>query len=304
MTVFHFIILSLLFTGCASRGEKLRDKFPDLLPQKKINVSFISQEKFHCAPASVWMVSNFLKQEIPLTRLNEMLYTPEQKGTFQNDVIAAIRRLGLIALPVNKMKTLLQELNNDHPVLVFQNLGLSWAPKWHYALAVGYDLKDSVMLLHSGSEKNYPMKISTFERIWKRVDNWGLLIVKPGLIPESATEIDMVKATAGLELAKQNEAARISYEQIIKKWPDSFGAQLGLGSYFYEKDDYKKSTFHFKKATELNPEAAGAWNNYALALKEYKKIPEARVAAKKAMEKASPALAEIYKKNLADLLVD
>lgn len=301
MTVFQFIILSLLFTGCASRGEKLRAKH-ELPSSKIINVPFVSQEKYHCAPASVAMVTSHLEQEVPLQTLNEMLYTPDQKGTFQNDVIASVRRLGLIAVPVTRMKTLLQEITNDHPVLIFQNLGLSWLPKWHYALAVGYDLKESTIVLHTGNEKNYPMKISTFERIWNRVDNWGLLIIKPGTIPESASENDMIKATAGLELAKQNEAARISYEQIIKKWPDSFGAQLGLGSYFYEKDDYKKSVFHFKKATELNPESGGAWNNYALALKEYKKISEARIAAKKAIEKAAPALIEIYKKNLDTLL--
>lgn len=301
MSRFQIIFFLLLFTGCATRGEKLKSRYS--FPAKKvIPVEFISQAKYHCAPASLTMLINHLGNQSTLNQVTEMLYTPEAKGTFQNDVLAATRRLGLVAIPVKKLTNVLKEINHENPVLVFQNLGLSWLPKWHYALVTGYDLNANQMILHTGEMKNFPMKISTFEKIWARVDEWGLIIVKPGTIPVTATEEDMISATAGLEHAGQLNPAITSYEKILIKWKESLGALVGLGNIYYQKDEYKKSQAYLKQATEYHPKAAGAWYNYALALYADNKLKESKFAAGKAIENAESQMIDSYKKNLGPIL--
>lgn len=248
------------------------------------------------------MVTQHLGQTTSLKEMTDMLYTPEAKGTFQNDVIAASRRMGLIAVPIKNLKNVMMEINNNNPVLVFQNLGLTWLPKWHYALVVGYDLNKNAMILHTGEEKKFMMKLPTFERIWSRVDDWGLVIVKPGDIPATATEEDMVAATAFLELSQKSKLAEFSYQKILTKWNTSLGSLVGLGNIFYQKDDFKTSQTYFKLAIEAHPEAAGAWHNYAMVLYADKKIKEARVAAQNAIEFSDPRSLEIYKTNLKPIL--
>ena len=264
---FKILFLALLLSGCATHTENLRAKFPNASASQIIDVPFYNQAEFHCAPAALKMMTGYLNQEIAYDELVKMLYAPEAKGTFQNDLLAATRRLSLLALPVDNMEEIIKELQDKRPVLVFQNLALSWIPKWHYAVVVGYDLDKKEVILHTGDYKNFPMSMRTFEKTWKRVDQWGYIIVKPGEVPLNTTEEEMVAATAGLELAMNYSAAKISYEAILNRWSESFGAIIGLGNVHFQMKEYIKSKDYFHKATILRPTSIGVWNNYAVALK-------------------------------------
>lgn len=303
MPYYFFLLLALFFSGCASQKEYLRANFHQYPEVKLLSVPFIAQEKYFCAPATLAMVANNLGHKTSPNQLAQMLYSPLSKGTFQNDLLATTRRLGLIAVPVNSFEEIVQSLNEDIPILIFQNLGLSWIPKWHYALIVGYDFPQENIILHSGEYENFPLKIRTFEKTWKRVENWGLVIVNPGTIPNFLAEEDMVKATAGLELGVhpqqiQLKLAKISYEAILKKWPKSLGALVGAGNISYQLNDYKNSAKFYEKATSSHPESFGAWYNYAMLLIETKKFKKAHWAADKALENAEPLLKEAYREKL------
>ena len=54
------------------------------------------------------------------------------------------------------------------PVVVFQNLGLSAAPVWHYAVLIGYDLDSEKVVLHTGVDEASEQSIHPFERTWVR----------------------------------------------------------------------------------------------------------------------------------------
>jgi hypothetical protein len=275
------IFLALLLTGCSTHSEKLRADYSLTSDTKLLEAPFIAQTKYQCGPAALAMAANYVDKNVEVNQLSEMLYTPKSQGTYQNDLLAATRRLGLLAVPVSNMKQLFHELNNSHPILVFQNLGLSWIPKWHYALVIGYDLKSNEILMHSGEIKNFRLKISTFESTWGRVNHWGLVILQPGTLLETATESDMVAATAGLETAGQSLFAKKSYEVILDKWPTSLGALVGLGNIYYQLNDLENSRINLKKAILAHPEASGAWYNYAIILSALKRSQEAEAALKK-----------------------
>ncbi len=270
MSYLKFFFLALIFTGCATQGQKLKASLPSQYPDQKIlDVPFYAQEKYYCGPASLAMVANSLGLKTTSDELATMLYSPASKGTFQNDIVGATRRLGLIATPVSSLKDVILEVNEGHPILVFQNLGLSWIPKWHYAVVTGYDLPKNEIILHTGEFQNYRLSLTTFENTWDRVNHWALVIVKPGDIPLSSSEPDIVQATAGLELLKMFDAAQLSYEKILERWPQSLGALVGLGNIHFYKKDYSRASEYLKLATLAHPQSQGARNNYTLALKAY-----------------------------------
>ena len=302
MRIVKFIWLALIFSACASHHEQYRSELTSLPEHKTLDIPFILQTDYHCGPASLAMISNNLGNNITPDELSRMMYTPESKGTFQVDLLSATRRLGFISVPVVGLKQMLSEVSAGHPILVFQNLGLSWFPKWHYAVVVGHDLEKDEIILHSGDEKNMHLDFSTFLKTWNRADNWAMLIVKPGTIPESASEMDLIKATAGLEAANHLELANDSYKKILEKWPQSLGALIGLGNISYRENHFEAALMYLKKATDFHPKAAGAWHNYAQLLKVMKKSNEARLAAQRAVANSDPTLTKTYAENLKDLL--
>ncbi len=83
-------------------------------------------------------------------QLTPIVYTPSIKGSLQPAMIAATRRQARLAYVISSPQEMLQEVAAGHPVIVLQNLGLSWAPVWHYSVVIGYDLDTNSVLLHSG----------------------------------------------------------------------------------------------------------------------------------------------------------
>ena len=79
--------------------------------------------------------------------LAPQVYTPSLKGSLQPAMITAARRHSRVAYPISGANALLQEIAAGHPVIVLQNLGLSWIPVWHYAVVIGYDLNQEVIIL-------------------------------------------------------------------------------------------------------------------------------------------------------------
>ncbi len=65
-------------------------------------------------------------------------------------MIGAARRHGRVAYVISSPEELLVEVAAGNPVIVLQNLGLSWVPVWHYAVVIGYDGDADMVTLHSG----------------------------------------------------------------------------------------------------------------------------------------------------------
>ncbi len=100
-------------------------------------VPFIQQDRDQCGPASAAMVISWAGRPITADELSEKMFTPGKRGTMQHDMLGAARREGFLAIPIRGHDPLFKEVAAGHPVLVFQNLGLSWFPVWHYAVVTG-----------------------------------------------------------------------------------------------------------------------------------------------------------------------
>ncbi len=121
------------------------------------------------------------------------VYLPARKGSLQAEMLATARRHRLVAYPLApRLEDLLREIAAGNPVVVLQNLALDWAPQWHYAVAIGYDLDAREIVLRSGVTRRLAMTLDTFERTWARSGHWAMLAL-PARAP--ARDRDRVRLT-------------------------------------------------------------------------------------------------------------
>jgi tetratricopeptide (TPR) repeat protein len=203
-------------------------------------------------------------------------------------------------VPVAELGDLLAELAAGHPVLVLQNLGLSWWPVWHYALAVGYDREAGDLVLRSGPRPRDRIPLATFERTWARAGHWGLVILPPDDLPASAGPAAVVQAAAALERAGRLVAARTAYDTILGRWPEDGNALLGRGNVSYAEGDLVGAERAFRQATASDPENGAAWNNLAEVLLERGELDGALAAAGRAVGLGGP-IATTYRTTLQQI---
>jgi tetratricopeptide (TPR) repeat protein len=248
------------------------------------------------------MALNWAGKNISIDEIASQVYTPGVKGTLQSDLISASRRQGLIAIPIEGLSALLTEIAAGHPVIVFENLSVSWLPQWHYAIVFGYDLSQQKVLMHSGPEAFKQWDLRKFERSWKLGQYWGLVVLPPGLLSATAGELAQVRATAALEPIGKLKEAAISYQTILQHWPKSLGANIGLGNIAYAKNESKTALGFFQQATEDHPQSAPAWHNLALAQQAANMKMAAHRAALQALALASVDEKPSYTQDLQEII--
>jgi tetratricopeptide (TPR) repeat protein len=241
--------------------------------------------------------------QIDANELAPQVYTPSLKGSLQPAMIAAARRHGHVAYPISGAEALLKEIAADHPVIVLQNLGLSWVPVWHYAVVIGYDLDKAVIMLHSGKTKRKTTALNTFGNTWTRSQHWGLVVLPPNRLPATAEENSYIKAVVGLERSKQWPAAVEGYKTALSRWPQSFSAHIGLSNSYYAQGDLESARTVLQKTTILFPEEGVAFNNLAHVLWKQGKQQEAIKTARRAVMLGGPHAAE-YQKTLDEIQSD
>lgn len=308
---FYFVsalALSLaLLSGCATRAVQtetyLASPPTDRPRQVKIeNVPFIDQKIGHCGPATLAMATAWAGRPIDVSELTKQVYTPGAKGSFQADMIATARRNAFVAVPIRGLPALMTELAAGHPVIVFENLMLTWYPQWHYAVAFGYDLDNEDIILHSGSVKEKHWSLRKFERSWMLGDYWGLVVLPPGVLAASADDLAHASAALGLEQAGHASEAEKTYLSILEKWPTSLAALIGEANFEYARGHVKEAVTLLSTATGAHPEAAAAWHNLAIAQGEAGQTKQAKLSASKAMALVAGETKASYSVSLKDWL--
>ena len=292
----------LIFYGCVTTSTQQWHQASAIVkPRQQLNaVPFYPQKEYQCGPASLAMVLSWSGLYISPDELTPQVYTPSLKGSLQPAMIAASRRQGRVAYPISGAHVLLQEIAAGHPVIVLQNLGLSWVPVWHYAVVIGYDFETDVIILHSGITRQKRTPLKTFENTWARGDHWGLLVLPPDRLPVTVEEKPWISAVVGLEKARQWTAAAKGYQTALHRWPQSFSAHIGLGNSYYALGDLPSAAAVLQKTTDRFPQEGVAFNNLAQVLWEQGKKQEAAVAARQAVKLGGPHAAQ-FQKTLDDI---
>lgn len=302
-----FLPVAVLAIGCASRNPQTDDFFAQknheipAVHQIK-DVPFILQKVAHCGPATLTMALNWWGKPVTVDEIADQVYSPKSEGSFQTDMISSARRNDMLAVPIYGIDALTKEIASDHPVVVFENLGLESVPLWHYALVFGYDLPRRELILHSGKDANLRESFKVFERSWKLGNYWGLVLLPPGRLAATANELEHVKAAAALEQLGKFPEADQSYQAILGRWPESLGALIGRANIAFAKKRPKASVQFLLLATKFHPQSSSAWHNLAIAQRDAKQTGRAIQSAKNALRFASPEEIEAFRESLKDLL--
>lgn len=287
MKSFFLSCLILSLTACATKPtHQAREVLssPENLPQStKLDVPFIKQRDYFCAPASVSMLFKYEGLHVPMDELAPQMMSAKAEGSFPQDVVTAVRRNKMLPIIVKDFRSMLKEVAEGRPVMVFENLGLDSLPTWHYAVVTGYDLKKEKITLHTGHDKNKVEHFYDFEFAWKKANYWAMVTVKPGDLSATGDDLDHALSAAALENLGFKPEAELSYESILAKWPSSLSALIGLGNISYERADYPLAIKYLERATKLHPTSAIAWHNLATAQGESKRSQAAKESAQKAL---------------------
>jgi hypothetical protein len=292
-----------LLAACATPQTDSILQQPGTLPAtiELKNVPFYPQAENECGPASLAMALSASGVKVTPAALTPTVFTPGREGSLQTDMLAASRRRGRVAYPVRDMRAILTEVAAGTPVIVFQNLALSWYPQWHYAVAIGYDLDTQELILHSGETARLHFPMTTFEHTWERGGSWAIAVLPPTRLPATADAASYASAVEGLEQAKQFDAAARAYATALKRWPDDLQAQMGRGNALYALGRKSESAEAFRQATLKHPDSAAAFNNLAHVLAELGRLAEAEKMARHAVDMGGP-FADIARKTLDEIL--
>jgi predicted Zn-dependent protease len=253
------------------------------------SVPFIAQTPLHCGPASLAMVLRHIGRDVSAEQLADAVFLPARGGTLQSEMLAGARRHDALAqvLP-GRLEALLRELQAGHPVVVLQNLGLSLAPTWHYAVLIGYDRPRDELVLRSGLTERATMTLTTFEHTWARGGHWAMVALPPGVLAASADERSTVEAAVAFERVAAPASALRVYGALLQRWPANLAAAIGLGHAQLKLGDAAGAEAAWQRAAEQHDSAA-AWNNLAMLRWQRGDRAGAQAALARAVERVSSA---------------
>ncbi len=264
-------LLPLLLLAC-TQPELTKPRPGDVPTRANVSgVPLIRQNDFYCGPASLAMVFQWSGKDITQGEIAAQSFTPGAEGTYLADMIGAARRRGMLAVRLSTFAELTDEIAAGNPVIVFQNLGLNWAPQWHYAVVVGYDLGRGQIILHSGEHEQMVMSLNLFMRTWKRGEYWAMVVLPPDRLPETADQWEILRGASGLEKLGHTRAAAKIYINGGSRWPDNWIWPYGLGNTRYQQGDLAGAKRAFENAARIDPSVPEVQNNLQQVNKELEK---------------------------------
>ncbi|HEX7037989.1 MAG TPA: PA2778 family cysteine peptidase [Pseudomonadales bacterium] len=269
--------LLLIFLAAAS-GCTLLGGPP--LTERSIELTetpFFPQEAYQCGPAALATVLAHSGVPVTADELTAALYIPERHGSLQVELMAAARRHGRLAVELDgDLAMLIQQLEHGRPVLVLQNLAVSFYPVWHYAVVVGYEPARDRFVLRSGTERRELTGRGRFAATWRRADHWALVVLAPQDDPAGLPRSAYLRAAADLENTGAHGAALEAFRSAVRAWPDEPLARLGVANNLYYLGRREAAVDAYRELLERHPTHPVAVHNLVMLLVELERPCEAR----------------------------
>ena len=232
-------------------------------------VPFHPQRAYQCGPAALATVLGASGHAVDPDALVEQVWLPGRRGALAVELLAATRRAGRLAYPIDaEFAALLAELQAGRPVLVMQNLGLAWLPAWHFAVVVGFDPERETVILRSGTDARRIAPLMHFLGSWERADRWAMVALAPGELPARVDRDRLLGAAAAVERVDQAGLAHATYRAWLDIAPEDAAARFGLATTATALGDPDTARGAYRALLAQRPDDVRALNNLALLLHE------------------------------------
>ncbi|KGE77976.1 MULTISPECIES: PA2778 family cysteine peptidase [Halomonas] len=288
--VLALVLTLLLLTGCAT-APSLSPATRQALPSMALNeaVPFHGQRDYQCGPASLAMALEAAGLDVSVDELIPQVFLPGRDGSVQPEMLATVRRHGLIPFRLDGgFAGLLDELAAGHPVVVMQNLSLPAWPQWHYAVAIGYDLPAEELVLHTGMTPERAIDFGRFDATWARSDRWAFVALPPGELPADAGVENATQAIADFETLNGSEDALPAWQALAERHPKAATVRFALGNARHATGDADGAMRAFQAAVDADPELAPAWLNLGIVAADQGRLDTARTALSRAAALPGP----------------
>lgn len=257
----------LLVSACASVPAAIGTLDASTGAIELEDTPFFPQQRYQCGPAALATILAASGREVAVDELVDRVYLPARQGSLQAEMLGATRALGRIPYRIDgTLSAVALELAAGRPVLVLQNLGVAWLPKWHYAVVVGLEPGERQVVLRSGTESRRRTGFDLFLRTWQRSGYWAFVALPPGELPADPDRERYFGTVADMEAVGRTGDAREGWHAAARRWPRAPLPWFGLGNAALADGDYAAAESHYRDAIDRNVSYLTAYNNLAYAL--------------------------------------
>ncbi|MGB5245864.1 MAG: PA2778 family cysteine peptidase [Woeseia sp.] len=259
--------VTVVLGGCSTIPPAVSNYGALTSPLELADTPFFPQDAYQCGPAALMTILTASDVSTSLDELVRQVYLPAREGSLQGEMLAATRgaeRVPYILKPA--LSDITAELAAGRPVLILQNLSISWAPLWHYAVVVGVDPEKDELVLRSGTDARRIMRKTVFLRTWRRSDYWAFVALRPGELPANPDRQRYADAVAGLEQTGHVASAKLAWQAGVAHWPNDTVQLFGLANTEYALGNFHSAERIYRQLLDVDGSLPGAQNNLAMTL--------------------------------------
>lgn len=207
-------------------------------------------------------------------------------GVMSIDLVLAARQKGFDSQLVTGDRDLVMaEVRDGRPVILM--LQVIQAPGkgydfFHYVVVDGYDEMRRIFRIQFGDGRARWAPIEGLVPAWEKT-KFATIVVRP-----RDPNAEALRAAVRLEEEGKYALAAHAYREILQSNPASLLAWTNLGNAEVQLGRRAAAEEAFRKALELDPDAADTLNNLAWLLYEEKRVDEAEPLARKAVSATAP----------------
>lgn len=215
-----FAVLCLL-SACSGGPQLLPEtaRLPERV--ELVDVPFFQLSDAPGGPSALAALLNHHRVITSPGLVDERMQQLAKGQSAQAGLEAVARSYDLLVYPLpGNLDALMQQVSAGHPVLVMQDR-LFGGPGSQFAVLVGYDQRERILILRSGNSRRWHTSFASFDDAWGEAGRWAVLIQPTNQLPAQPVERVWLQAARNLQAQGQTQAAQRALRTARKVWPDA-----------------------------------------------------------------------------------
>lgn len=141
------------------------------------SLPFVKQEYQYCGPSALASVLGYYGEQLSQHEIAGSVYTEELNGSLITDMRSYVQNLGYDAEIINgDLSTLKTYIDENIPVIVLVDRGVSVVSFQHYYVVYGYVKNREYFIINDGSERKRFIGNNKLDDQWKKMNRLMLVV--------------------------------------------------------------------------------------------------------------------------------